>query len=312
MSPLNRNKGGLTQFSSRPTGRKETKMFDKRILVPVVGMLLMTVFPLVVALRGQTTPSMARQAQEARLQDAKATFPRVDYSYEPASDPSRRAKGRKSRKFTTIDPNITEDGQTVIHVDWELGVKPLPVDKSTVIVLGTVVEAAAFLSDNKGDVYSQFKIQIERVFENKTDAKLEKGGCLFAERDGGIVRFPSGFEKWIFVRDQGMPTKGKRYLFFLNRDFPLIGPQDNALYILTAYELEDDVVKPLDSPGGETSPFLIFSGKKWQVLLEKLKKELKGAEHNDLNFRYRCPVCDPAIFASHFLAGKEFNRRTRK
>ncbi len=256
-------------------------MFDKRILIPVVGMVLMIALPVVVALRGQTTPSMERQAQEPRVQEVKATFPRVDYSYDPASDPARRAKGRKSRNFTTIDPNITENGHTVINVDWEVGVKPLPVDKSTVIVLGTVVEASAFLSDNKGDVYSQFKIQIERVFENETDAKLEKGGYLFAERDGGIVRFPSGFEKWIFVRGQGMPTKGKRYLFFLNRDFPLIGPQDNDLYILTAYEIEDDVVKPLDSPGGETSPFLIFSGKKWQLLLESLKKELKGSKNND-------------------------------
>lgn len=251
-------------------------MYDKRILVPIVGLLLIIAFPVIVTLRGQTTVRPSQQVQEI-----KATFPKVDYYYDAASDPARRAKGRKSRKFTTIDPNITEDGQTQINVDWEAGVKSLPVDKSTVIVLGTVVEASAFLSDNKGDVYSQFKIQIETVFENETEAKLEKGGYLFAERDGGIVRFPSGFEKWIFVQGQGMPTKGKRYLFFLNRDFPLIGPQDIDLYILTAYEIEDGMVKPLDSPGGETSPFLIFSGKQWQLLLESLKKELKGSKNND-------------------------------
>lgn len=254
-------------------------MSEKRsfVIPAIFGLVLFIALPVLIALRGQTTPSMERQAQEARVQEVKATFPRVDYSYDPASDPARRAKGRKSRKFTTIDPNITEDGHTVINVDWEVGVKPLPVDKSTVIVLGTVVEASAFLSDNKGDVYSQFKIHIEKVFENETDAKLEKGGYLFAERDGGIVRFPSGFEKWIFVRGQGMPTKGKRYLFFLNRDFPLIGPQDNDLYILTAYEIEDDVVKPLDSPGGETSPFLTFKGKKPEELIKTLTEELKNS-----------------------------------
>src|SRR5687767_13666663 len=116
-------------------------MYGKRILIPVVGTVLMVVLLVIVAVRGQTT---TQPVQEARVQDVKATFPRVDYSYAPASDPARRAKGRKSRKFTTIDPNITEDGHTVIHVDWEVGVKPLPVDKSTVIVLGTVVEASAF------------------------------------------------------------------------------------------------------------------------------------------------------------------------
>jgi hypothetical protein len=259
----------------------ETKMYDKRILVSVVGMVLMIVFPVIIALRGQTTPSMERQAQEARVQEVKATFPRVDYSYESVSDPARRAKGRKySKIIKTIDPNITKDGHTVFHVDWEVGVKALPVDKSTVIVSGTVVEAAAFLSDNKENVYSEFKIKIERVFKNEPNAELKEGNYLFAERDGGIVRFPSGFETWVFVRGQGMPTKGKRYLFFLNRDFPRTGISKNSLNVLTAYEIKDEMVIPLDTPGGETSPFLIFSGKKWQLLLETLKKELKGSKNN--------------------------------
>lgn len=250
-------------------------MHEKRILVPVVGMLLMIVLPVVVALRGQTTAPLSRE-----VQDIKATFPKVDYSYEPASDPARRAKGRNYeslKMLKTIDPNITKDGQVISNVDWELGVTALPVDKSTVVVLGTVVESKAFLSDNKDGVYSEFKIKIEEVFKNETDVELKKGNYIFAERDGGIVRFPSGFEMWVYIRSHRMPTTGNRYLFFLNRDFPLSGISVSDLNLLTAYELKGEIVTPLDTPGGETSPFLIFSGKKPQVLFEKLKEELRGS-----------------------------------
>ncbi len=256
-------------------------MYDKRLLIPIIGTVLLVVLFVIVALRAQTTPPMSRQAQEARVQEVKATFPRVDYSYESVSDLSRWGKGRKYSKFPTIDPNITKDSQVIIHVDWEVGIKPLPVDKSTVIVLGTVAEAAAFLSDNKENVYSEFRIKIERVFKNEPDAELKEGNYLFAERDGGIVRFPSGFETWIYVGGQGMPTKGKRYLFFLNRDFPRTGISKSNLNVLTAYEIKDEIVIPLDFPNGEMSPFLSLSGKKWQVVLDELKKELKGSKNND-------------------------------
>jgi len=238
-------------------------------------MLLIIALPVIVTLRGQTTTRPSEQ-----VQDIKATFPRVDYSYGSVSDPARKARGRNYGKLKTIDPNITEDDQSFIHVDWEVGVTALPVDKSIVVVRGTVVESNAFLSDNKENVYSEFKIKIEEVFKNETDAELKKGYYIFAERDGGIVRFPSGFEKWVLIASQRMPTTGSRYLFFLNRDFPLSGISKSDLNVLTAYELKDEIVIPLDTPGGETSPFLEFSGKKRQLLFEKLREKLKDSRGN--------------------------------
>ena len=77
-----------------------------------------------------------------------------------------------------------------------------------------------------------------------------------------------------------MPTTGNRYLFFLNRDFPLSGISKSDLNLLTAYELKDEIVIPLDTPGGETSPFLKFSGKTRQLLFEKLRETLKDSRGN--------------------------------
>lgn len=253
----------------------------KKLFIPVIiGMVLLAVIPVVVALRGQTQEKSKPSVQKFEhpdMDEVKSTFPRVNYTYEAISDPVRKAKSQKYGKVDTIDPNISGNAQAMITADWEVGVDAVPVEKSLVVVLGTVVEAAAFLSDNKQGVYSEFKIEIEKVFKNETGEELKKGSYIFAERDGGIVRFPSGFEKWVYLASQRMPVKGNRYMFFLNRDFPLVGKQNSDLNLLTAYQLKGEVVTPLDFPGGETSPFLTFQGKKPEELIENLKEELRNS-----------------------------------
>jgi len=60
-------------------------------------------------------------------------------------------------------------------------------------------------------------------------------------RPGGGVRFPSGKIREFLVAGRGLPRTGGRYAFFLKYD-----DLAQAYYIVTAYELLNGKVFPLD------------------------------------------------------------------
>ncbi len=210
--------------------------------------------------------------------DYKAAFPVVEYAAERSLDTSRKAKSRKYDRIAVLDPTIADNSRDMSTLDWEVGLSPLPVDKSQVIVLGTIIEARAHLSDNKASVYSEFSIAVEKIFKNEDGQEIGTGDTLMAERRGGRVRFPNGFETWVFVAGQGMPSLQKKYLFFLSRDFPDLGTQKSDLHILTAYKLEDGRVVPMDSPGGgKHSIAKYYQSKSISTLLGDLEVRLSKA-----------------------------------
>lgn len=236
--------------------------------------------PLYLAMSGQVPEGQQNRTSEKKSSDdsvkaLKATFPVVDYTYEVTTDPARKARGKKFGKFKVIDPNLTDNSTEAAILHWETGLPALPVEKSQIIVIGTVTEANAFLSENKRSVYSEFKIKIENVFKNDSFREYTTGGNILAEREGGIVRYPTGFETWYFVEGQQMPSIGKQYLFFLTFDFPGADAQKDDLNILTAYELVGTRVVPLDNPGGGTHPIArYYKGKDIAILLNDLRELL--------------------------------------
>jgi hypothetical protein len=73
-----------------------------------------------------------------------------------------------------------------------------------------------------------------------------------------------------------MPKVGSKYLFFLTHDFPWFGHLKDDLYLLTAYELRDGRVFPLDNPGGGTHPIsTVYREKAETILFNDLEKGLK-------------------------------------
>jgi hypothetical protein len=202
-------------------------------------------------------------------QDAKATrakitkqatdhIPIVDYensvSISTDSDPRARAlRTAKGKHYATRVKGFIADrdsGERSILAFRYLGPLPaLPVGRSAVIALGEIVDAQAYLSDDKTGVYSEFSVRIEEVFKNDNLAPLFPGSLVVTERYGGRVRFRSGHVILYGNREQGFPRQGGRYVFFLERN-------DQEYLILTAYELLSGRVYPLDgksAPGGEGS-----------------------------------------------------------
>jgi len=109
-----------------------------------------------------------------------------------------------------------------------------------------VTDSAAFLSNDKGTVYSEFRIRVTEVLKSSSANGLSNGNSMLAERLGGRVRYPDGRIIRYRLAGQGSPVKGKTYLFFLSESRP------GSYMIITAYEVDANRVFALD--GSRTDP----------------------------------------------------------
>ena len=203
-------------------------------------------------------------------------FPIVDLAAPQPSDPAERAKrAAKGKKYNERYAVIDESSNVAFLVNDSLGGLPaLPVEKSSSVILGEITSAAAYLSEDKHAVYSEFKIQIQAVFKNDTSQNLNPNTSIEAERYGGRVRLPSGKIFLSAVDHQDMPRVGGRYLLFLTHSDPLAG-KDQDHHILMGYELRGGKVFPLDQTM-PPHPISGYKGRDETVLLSDLSSALPG------------------------------------
>ncbi len=258
-------------------------MLVKKNVLPIIILVIFLGLPFLMILQGQTSKEgsspLAESETSKQLKDEiKKNFPHVNYENERVIDEDRAVKSEKYNKYRVLEPGITTDSREVSFVDWLTATSPLPVLESQIIILGKVTNVQAFLSTNKNSVYSEFEIEIEKIFKNSSQQEFRNGKYINAEREGGIVRFPSGKETWYLVAGQQMPKVESEYIFFLTHEFPSYGYKKQELFLLTAYELKNGQVFPLDNPHGGTHPIATFyKGKKESTLLEDLQNALKSS-----------------------------------
>jgi hypothetical protein len=127
-------------------------------------------------------------------------------------------------------------------VVWEPpgDITDIPTDKSDLIVEGTVTDSAAFLSNDKGAVYSEITVRVSDVLKDTADLNVRNGDSIVTERFGGRVKYPNGQIVRYGIVGQGSPAKGRNYLFFLSR------AEQGNYNLLTAYELQSNKVQALD------------------------------------------------------------------
>ncbi|HKS27605.1 MAG TPA: hypothetical protein VJS44_07285 [Pyrinomonadaceae bacterium] len=192
------------------------------------------------------TQAARTQPRKLRPQIDKTQFPIADYVAPEPSDNGERARRRaRSKKYDKsaweIYPASRNDLTVRTHSDVEL-LPALPTVQSSVVIIGTVDKANAYLSDDKTGVYSEFNIRIEEIL--KTDkASLSSGNSLMAIREGGQVKFPSGHTQVFFAAKERMPRVGRRYVLFLK-----CTDEAGVFNLLTGYELRAGKVFPLDEP----------------------------------------------------------------
>lgn len=196
-------------------------------------------------------------------QDKNVSKSKYDFSSLPIVDlqndklQPNEARLKRSSKFDikeqAVDVEafvIKEDSRSLIfaYPNSHAPIEPaFPVSNSDIIVLGQVLSAQAYLSNDKTNIYSEFEVLIDKTLkgENQTPA----GNKVIVERAGGRIRFPSGN---IITRPnilgRNLPNVGGKYIFFLKSN----SDNDDSFSIITGYSLNSAKVMPLDfTPDGE-------------------------------------------------------------
>lgn len=211
-------------------------------------------------------------------------LPVVDFSLKPqetvdlTSQTNKEEAARRKTRAARYDRHSSEPIQEgylisgrVWSTHWYRGLSALPVTESDAILLGGVIDAKAHLSNDKTGIYSEFSVQVEEVLKNSGPDSIIPGTVVSIERFGGAVRFPSGTIQRYETTGQGMPRVGERYLFFLKRR------NEGDLTIVTGYQLQADVVSPLDGSAVEGGkgvyPFDIYQGFDTSRFLQIVRSE---------------------------------------
>jgi len=239
------------------------------VLVSAVAIATSGVF------RSSGQRKVGQESQESIKEKFKNRFPIADSSEPQLSDPQERTKRlKRSKKYNTdkvinVDPQMVE---SALIYNWPADFSPIPVSASNVIVVGTIAEAKAHLSEDKNSVYSEFLVMLNEVLKNDTGLSLEAGVSVTLERKGGRVRYPSGHISWFYVAGQGLPLPNAQYVLFLGTT-----DEERLFDILTGYQIIDGRIEPLDySPG--VVHFERYSGADATAFLKQIRVSLASSQ----------------------------------
>ena len=197
------------------------------------------------ALSGQSHNGSARQEETIKGKDEKK-LPMAVYSASLPADSTARAQrlarnGRYNNRNTEpMDQWPATSRESFVYSEWYLYVPALPTADSDAIVLGNVVDAKGYLSNDKTGAYSEFTILVEEIFKDGRRSLIPRGSVV-AEREGANVKLPDGRIIRHRIANLGTPQVGRRYVLFLKYN-----EQGNDYSILTGYELRNNLVFPLD------------------------------------------------------------------
>lgn len=178
--------------------------------------------------------------------DDASHFPVVDYDTPELTNPAERekriAKGKRYDNAGLVSKNPPSEDSGTTLFDEKPPLPLIPANESGIVVIGEVLNGEAHLSNDKGNVYSEFIVRVQEILKNKNTDKLIQDCSITIDRMGGWVQYLNGKKELYRVATEELPHIEKRYIFFL------VKPDKSPNYnILTAYELEGGKIYPLDS-----------------------------------------------------------------
>lgn len=193
----------------------------------------------------------------------------VEYDAKPKTsqvDPQQQIlRQARSNRYNNRAPEPLGDFVSIgfeINTDWNIGLQPLPIAQSDVVILGKVIDAQAYLSSDKAGTYSEFTINVEKIFKN-TEPPISKS--LVLEREGGVVKFATGRLLPYKIVGQRLPRIQREYVFFLKHN-----AQGDDYHIITAYGIYKDRILPLDEP----QKFQVFNDMRAEQFFKTLQDEM--------------------------------------
>lgn len=213
----------------------------------------------------------------AQGQETESMLPVVNFEDTEPADPKEKAKRHEiNKRYDHQSGEAIKEApyslERIWSAHWAREVSAIPVSQSDVILIGTVVNAQAYLSTDKTGVYSEFAVDVGEVL--KGIGKVSNS-IISAERFGGAVRFPSGVVQKYRTQGQGMPGPGRRYLLFLKKL-----DQDDEFSLLTGYELRGEKIVPLDGgneEGTERLPFDAYRGAQVAPFIRLVRESITQA-----------------------------------
>lgn len=198
---------------------------------------------------------------------------------EPTDHEVRQARSSHydKREPFPLSKFSAEMTQYARDIHWGWNISALPTAQSNLIVLGEVIDAKAYLSNDKSGVYSEFTIRIEDILKNNAAAPLDRNSLVIAEREGGVVRFESGRLLRYKVWHQGLPSINHKYVFFLQYN-----ENGKDYFIVTGYKVRDGRVMPLDGQGEEEGaklPFAVYKGFDKETFLNAVREAIVNPPH---------------------------------
>jgi hypothetical protein len=234
----------------------------------LIGLILLIagVIALTMPGQGQKTSTIAKEKPHRQR-----NLPIVDFAEPKPAEATLLAKQRvKASRYDRRSSQVIEEGYMIDgrkwSSHWSSDLTALPFAQSDVVLIGTVMSSKAHLSNDKTGIYSEFEVQVEEALKNALKDSNDIGATVYLERFGGAVRFPSGVIQKYEVTGQGMPGLGERYLFFLKR------MDKTDFSILTGYQLDGEVVTPLDGAvveeGNSVYPFDKYQNSAVSIFLQ--------------------------------------------
>ena len=192
--------------------------------------------------------------------------PIVDYN--PTAPADRQVYSGRGGRYNTRHPLPMEIQQNLYRdtINCGGGVAPPLVQWSDYILIGHVVGAQARLSTDLSNVYSTYTFQVEAEVKNHGTSSVNLGGIVEVDREGGRVRYPSGYVLHFSIDGNGMPQVGKRYVFFLKWD-----ETEQSYLLVTGYGLEEGKVIRLDKAARN----IAYEGPDVDIFIQKLEEEVK-------------------------------------
>jgi hypothetical protein len=212
-------------------------------------------------------PSSNIQAQSKE----EGKIPVVPFEAEEPRDSVERAlrfrKGRQYDKSARAPFNELRSDTTEVFVvnHWWEDLPALPTANSDAVILGKIVDAKAYLSNDKTGAYTELVINIENTF--KFDGRI-KTNSIIAERRGANVQLPDHRIIKYGVEGQNLPEIGKRYVLFLKYNF-----EGDSFDILTGYEIRQGKSHPLDQ--GPANRFSQYEGEEEAKFLKEVREAVE-------------------------------------
>jgi len=217
----------------------------------------------------------------AQSQTANPAFgPVVDFDTDRNLSPEVQARvDKKSGRFENsasapvaeLPPDL-ELSKQVSH--WYVKVPPIPTAESDMVLVGTVVDAKAYITTNGRAVFSEFTFDVAQVLKNSSPQNVSPGNNIIVDRDLANVRFSSGRVQHYGAVGKGAPVAGGQYLLFLRFD-----KEAGSFEILTGYQLANGKVAALDGKnafGGSRRPYDDYDGQSASKLLKLVSASTRG------------------------------------